>query len=211
MDPVLEKYIGSICSSEPQWLSTLLRDSYVQTVAGRMNSGHVQGRLLKMLAKISGARRVLELGTFCGYSALCLAEGLSDDGTVVSIEIDDEKEDFIRSHIEASPYAGRIDLRIGDCEDVMRTFADEWFDMVFIDADKRRYPQYLDEVFRLLRPGGLLLADNTLWDGHVVDPRYASDPQTLAILEFNRRLVSRDDCETVTLPVRDGFTVALKL
>jgi len=210
MNGNLEDYISSISSPEPPYLSKLLRDSYVATVNGRMNAGHIQGRLLKLLVQMSGAKKVLELGTFCGYSALCLAEGLPDGGNLVTIEIDDEREDFIREHISGTGLENKISLMTGDCIELMKDFQDNSFDMVFVDADKRHYCEYLEAAEPILRPGGFLLADNTLWDGHVLDPEY-HDRQTNGIREFNAMLASRPGWECVVLPLRDGFTIARKL
>lgn len=211
MTPELEDYIKGITAPEPEILSALLRESYVETISGRMNSGHLQGRLLKMLTQLSGARRVLELGTFCGYSALCLAEGVGKGGKVVTVEIDDEREDFIRKYFALSGMDDRLELIIGDCLEVMSGMPDGDFDLIFMDADKRRYADYLPACGRLLRPGGILLADNTLWDGHVTDPRYQRDPQTRGIIAFNRMLADSADWEQVVVPVRDGLTIARKL
>lgn len=211
MDSRIEEYIASVIDPEPDYLHELLRDSYISTLAGRMNSGHVQGRMLKMLIRLSGAKHVLELGTFCGYSALCLAEGVGEGGKVTTIEIDDEKEEFILDHFSRSGLANRLELIIGDCLEKMKEMPGGSFDAVFMDADKRHYPDYLPEAIRLLRRGGMLIADNTLWDSHVIDPAYASDAQTSAILRFNRALADSPEMEKVIIPVRDGLTVALKL
>lgn len=211
MEEKLDRYIASVIDPEPEYLHQLLRNSYLETLAGRMNSGHIQGRLLKMLIRLAGARNVLELGTFCGYSALCLAEGVGECGKVTTIEIDDEREDFIREHFNRSGLSDRLHLIIGDCLGVMKKMPPESFDAVFMDADKRKYPDYLPEAIRLLKKGGMLIADNTLWDSHVIDPEYDSDPQTRGILSFNRMLADNPALEKVIIPVRDGLTVALKL
>lgn len=211
---VLEDYIASHSDSEPEGLAALRRKANIRLVNGRMVSGHTQGRLLKMMVALSGAARVLELGTFAGYSALCLAEGLPEGGEVHTLEADDELEDFIRSEALSLPYGDRIRLHIGDACRLMQEMADSEgfkpFDLIFIDADKRQYCSYYELAKRLLRPGGLILADNTLWDGHVTDPAYDRDRQTRAIREFNDLVAA--DCETdkVMLPLRDGLTLIRK-
>lgn len=210
MTEKLENYIRSVTSPEPEYLSRLLRDSYVETLNGRMNSGHVQGRLLKMLVTMISPSRILELGTFCGYSALCMAEGLMPGAEVVTIEVDDEKEDFILRHLEESGLQDRVRLLIGDCLEMMRGMEKESFGLIFIDADKRDYPEYLQEAARLTKSGGYIIADNTLWDGHVVDENY-TDRQTCGIREFNRMLADMPGWECVVIPVRDGLSIARKL
>ena len=209
MDRELEEYMEGISSSEPDYLSRLLRDSDVETINGHMNSGHLQGRLLKMLTAMIHPRRALELGTFCGYSACCIAEGLGEDARLVTVEVDEEREEFILRHLAEAPCGGRIELVIADCLEYMRGEADGSFDMIFMDADKRHYPEYLAEAARILTPGGFLLADNTLWYGHVVESR-RHDPQTLGIREFNRELAAMPGWDVVLLPLRDGLTLARK-
>lgn len=207
MTPELEDYILAHIDPEPEALSRVDRESNLRLVNGRMCSGHLQGRLLKMLVRLTGARRVLELGTFSGYSALCLAEGLPADGELHSIEIDDELEDFILFNWSGDP---RMHLHIGDAEEIMPRWPDGHFDLIFVDADKRRYPRYYAEALRLLRPGGLMIADNTLWSGHIADPAYDRDAQTRALRSFNQTVASDPRVEKVILPVRDGITLIYK-
>lgn len=191
-------------------LSALERDSWVKMLHGRMCSGHVQGRLLKMLTQMVAPRRVLELGAFTGYSAICIAEGLGEDARLDTIEIDDELEEHLLRAFSRAGYADRIHLHIGDAMEVMSGMPSGDFQLIFMDADKRAYPAYYEECLRLLQPGGYILADNTLWDGHVVEER-PRDKQTLGILEFNRIVAEDPRTEQVILPLRDGLTIIRKL
>lgn len=207
----LDKYVDEHCSPEPEHLHRLTRETHLRLVNGRMVSGHLQGRLLKMLTQLCAPKRALELGTFSGYSALCIAEGLPKDGQLTTIEVDDELEDFILEQFEKTGYADRIELRIGKALTICGEYPDESFDMVFIDANKREYPAYLEEAVRLTRPGGLIIADNTLWSGHVCDPAYTDDPQTAGVKAMNDMAASHPRLETVVLPFRDGITLMRKL
>ncbi|MDE6552825.1 MAG: O-methyltransferase [Muribaculaceae bacterium] len=206
----IDAYVDSHISEEPELLRQLTRESYLRLINGRMVSGHLQGRLLKMLTQLCAPKLAVELGTFTGYSALCIAEGLPEDGHLVTIEVDDELEDFIRRQLDASEHGGKVELRIGPALDICREFADESVDMIFIDADKRQYPAYLEEAARMLRPGGLIIADNTLWSGHVCDPAYENDPQTRGVSTFNEKAASLPGFETVILPFRDGISLLRK-
>lgn len=206
----LDSYVDAHISPEPAELSRLTRESYLRLINGRMCSGHLQGRLLKMLTQLVQPRIALELGTFTGYSALCIAEGLPENGRLITIEVDDELEDFIRNQLNASPHGNKVELRIGNAVEECRNFEDGSIDMMFIDADKREYPSYLKEAERLLRKGGLIIADNTLWSGHVCDPAYQHDPQTRGVREFNDMAASLKGFETVILPFRDGITLLRK-
>ena len=206
----LDAYVDSHVSPEPEHLRRLTRESNLRLVNGRMVSGHLQGRLLKMLTQICAPRLAVELGTFTGYSALCIAEGLPPAGRLVTVEVDDELEDFIRRQLDASPDGHKVELRIGQALEVCREFADGSVDLMFIDADKRQYRAYLEEAVRMLRPGGLIIADNTLWSGHVCDPAYDKDPQTRGVREFNDLAANLPGFETVILPFRDGITLLRK-
>lgn len=214
MQEELEEYLLSHIDPEPEWLRRLDRDAHVQMINPRMNSGHLQGRLLKMIAAMIAPRCILEIGTFGGYSALCLAEGALH-ATVVTIEIDDEREDFIREHLDMAPCGDRVDLRIGDAMEVLpglrKEFGDGSFDMVFMDADKRTYSQCLEHVVPLVRKGGFILADNVLWSGHVADPAYSRDRQTRGIDRFNESVHNDPRFECVILPVRDGISILRRL
>lgn len=210
MSEELEEYILSHIDDEGDALARLNRETHIYHLRPRMCSGHLQGRLLKMFVRMINPQNILELGTFTGYSALCLAEGLiAPDGELHTIEIDDELEDFIRSHFEASPLADRIHLHIGDARDILPTI-DKTFDLVFMDANKREYSEYYDLVFPRLAPGGFIIADNTLWDGKVVTCTEKIDAQTAGILAFNDHVAADDRVEVVIIPLRDGLTIIHK-
>jgi len=206
----LEAYISSHSTPENEVLESITRDTYVHVLNPHMLSGHVQGRVLSMISHMIRPKRILELGTFTGYSALCLAEGLAEGGQLVTIEHNDELEETIRRNLSRSPLADRIELRIGDCKLVIGDLVDT-YDLVFIDADKREYCAYLDLVYPLVPVGGFILADNTLWDGHIIDPAYDKDKQTLGLRAFNDKLKEDDRFEQVILPLRDGLTLIRKV
>ena len=205
----LEDYILAHTSPEPDYLYRLWRATNVHTIHGRMASGHLQGRLLKILVQMIRPKNILEVGTFSGYSAIAMAEGLEPDGRVYTFEINDEMEDFTRPWIEQSPVADRIDFRIGDALTEAPKLG-VTFDMVFIDGDKRHYREYYDMSLSILRPGGYILADNTLWDGHVVETAYDHDHQTQGVRAFNDYVAADDRVEQVVLPLRDGLTLIRK-
>ena len=209
MEAELEGYIESHIEKEPENLRRLERATNLQRVNGRMCSGHIQGRLLKMLTAMIAPQKALELGTFTGYSALCIAEGLPEGGTLTTIEIEDELEEPILEAFAESPYGRRINLIIGDALETARKMPDGVFDMIFIDADKRQYPEYYTEAKRLLRPGGYILADNTLWDSHVAEAD-RNDAQTAGIKRFNDMAASDPDMTTAIIPVRDGISIIRK-
>ena len=205
----LEQYLLSHSDPEPEYLYRLYRATHIHTIHGRMASGHLQGRLLTMLTQLQRPHNVLEVGTFSGYSALCIAEGLPDDGTLYTFEINDEMEDFTRPWLEGSPVAEHIEFRIGDANVEAPKLGVE-FDMAFVDGDKRTYVETYEMVLKLMRPGGFILADNTLWDGHVTDPAYDHDQQTQGIRRFNDHVAQDDRVEQVIIPLRDGLTVIRK-
>ena len=205
----LESYILNHIEPEPDYLYRLWRATNIHMLHGRMASGHLQGRLLKMLVKMIRPKNVLEVGTFSGYSAICMAEGLEKGGMVYTFEINDEQEDFTRPWIEGSPVADRIRFIIGDANTEAPKLGIT-FDMAFIDGDKRTYRDTYETVLALLRPGGVILTDNTLWDGHVVDHNYDRDPQTQGIETFNDYVMHDDRVEQVILPLRDGLTLIYK-
>jgi predicted O-methyltransferase YrrM len=206
----LDEYIARHIEPEPEYLYRLWRATNIHMLHGRMASGHLQGRLLKMLVRMIRPQNILEVGTFSGYSALCMAEGLDDGGMVYTFEINDEQEDFTRPWIEGSPFADRIRFIIGDAN-IEAPKLGITFDMAFIDGDKRTYRDTYEMALTLLRPGGFILADNTLWDGHVVDHAYDRDPQTRGIETFNDYLMHDKRVEQVILPLRDGLTLIRKL
>lgn len=206
----IDEYILQHIDSEPDYLYRLWRATNIHMLHGRMASGHLQGRLLKMLVRMIRPRNILEVGTFSGYSAICMAEGLEPGGMVYTFEINDEQEDFTRPWIEQSPVADRIRFIIGDAL-VEAPKLGLLFDMAFIDGDKRTYRETYEMVLSLLRPGGFILADNTLWDGHVVDASYGLDAQTQGIETFNDYVLHDTRVERVILPLRDGLTLIRKL
>ena len=205
----LDDYILDHTSPEPDYLYRLWRATNVKTLHGRMASGHLQGRLLKMLVEMIRPQNVLEVGTFSGYSAISMAEGLTEGGRLYTFEVNDEMEDFTRPWIEQSAVADKITFIIGDALDGAPRLGVE-FDMVFIDGDKRAYCDYYDMALTVLRPGGFIVADNTLWDGHVTDSAYDHDQQTQGIRRFNDYVACDPRTEQVILPMRDGLTLIRK-
>lgn len=204
----LDEYILSHIDPEGDYLHALYRDTHLRLLYPRMASGHLQGRLLKMLVGMIRPRCALEIGTYSGYSALCIAEGLPPEGVLHTFEINDEQEEFTRPWLEGSPYAHRIHLHIGDAlQEVPRLGLT--FDFAFVDGDKRRYVEYYEMVLSCLQPGGYILADNTLWDGHVLEAD-THDAQTLGIRAFNDRVAADPRVEKVILPLRDGLTIIRK-
>lgn len=204
----LDEYIEEHIDREPAHLHNLYRRTHLTRLYARMCSGHVQGRLLAMLSKMISPKRVLELGTFTGYSALCLAEGLAADGELHTVEIDDEAEDELLELFASTPGGERITLHIGDALQIISELSGDW-DLVFIDANKRNYCEYYELVFPWVKPGGYIIADNTLWDGKVVDSS-AHDTQTEGILAFNDLVAADARVEKVILPIRDGMTIIRK-
>jgi len=207
---LIDDYILQHTSPEPDYLYRLWRATNLHTIHGRMASGHLQGRLLKMLVQMIRPRNVLEIGTFSGYSAISMAEGLEPGGRLYTFEVNDEMEDFTRQWIEQSPVADRIDFRIGDAL-VEAPRLGMTFDMAFIDGDKRTYCECYDMVLTMLRTGGFIVVDNTLWDGHVVDAAYSRDRQTAGIERFNDYVARDPRTEQVILPLRDGLTLIRKV
>ena len=208
----LEEYISVHSTPENEVLQAITRDTYVHVLNPHMLSGHVQGRVLSMISHMIRPKRILELGTFTGYSALCLAEGLAEGGKLVTIEHNDELEETIRRNFARSPLGEKIDLLIGDAKELLhQPSMVDTYDLVFIDADKREYCAYLDLVYPLVPVGGFILADNTLWDGHIIDPAYDKDKQTLGLRAFNDKLKEDNRFEQVILPLRDGLTLIRKI
>ena len=207
----LDQYILAHIDAEPQYLAQLDRETHLKLLHPRMVSGHLQGRMLKMFVQMINPENVLELGTFSGYSALCIAEGLlKENARLHTIEINDEMEDFIRRVIEKSTFRERITLYIGDATKIIPTFDDDFFDLAFIDADKRLYWEHYELILSKLRKGGFVLADNTLWSGKVVEKTANNDYQTKGILAFNEKLAKDERVEKVILPIRDGLTLIRK-
>jgi predicted O-methyltransferase YrrM len=208
-EDLLEEYISAHIEPENALLRDIYRETNLRLLNPRMASGHIQGRLLRMLVSMIRPQHVLEVGTFTGYATLCMAEGLPENGVIDTVEIDDELEDFILKGFDRSPYRDRIRLHIGDALKVVPELGLE-FDMIFLDGEKREYPEYYESLLQYLRPGGYMIADNTLWDGHVVDKEYDSDPQTIAVRKFNDTVRADERVEVAMIPIRDGLTIIRK-
>jgi predicted O-methyltransferase YrrM len=206
----LDDYIISHIDEESEQLARLYRMAHVKLLRPRMLSGHLQGRILKMLVRMQCPLRILEIGTYTGYATLCLAEGLPEGGEIHTIEIDDEMEAFIREQFEQSALKSQIHLHIGDAMEIIPRL-EGLFDMVFIDADKRQYCDYYDLAFDKVRKGGIILADNTLWSGKVLEEVHSGDKQTKGILQFNEKIAQDKRIEKVILPLRDGLTIIYKI
>ena len=205
----LEEYILCHIDEEGELLAGLNRDAHVNLLRPRMLSGHLQGRMLKLFCRMLSPKRILEIGTYTGYATLCMAEALPKDGIIDTVEINDELEDFILKQFNRSPDKDKIRLHIGDATEIIPSL-NETYDLVFIDADKREYCSYYDLVFDKIRPGGVIIADNTLWDGKVVEEIAYNDKQTIGILEFNDKIKADERVEKVIIPVRDGLTLIHK-
>ena len=207
----LDDYIRSHIDPEGDYLHRLYRDTQLRLSYGQMACGHIQGRLLKMFTRMVQPRLVVELGTFSGYSALSIAEGLEDGAVLHTFEIYDEQEDFTRPWIEGSAYADRIQFHIGDALQLIPQMDLKDIDLAFVDADKRHYVEFYEMLLPRVRKGGIIIADNTLWYGHVVEEHTReSDLQTLGIKAFNDLLANDDRVEKVIVPVRDGLTIIRK-
>lgn len=207
---LLSDYLLRHIDAEPNELKVIARNAQVRLLHGDMISGHLQGRLLKMITHMINPSQILELGTFIGYSALCFAEALGSDGVVHTIEIDDELEDVIVENLSRSPFGNKVKLHIGDAMSIINKFEDNSFQLVFVDADKRLYWDYFEAVLPKLSSGGVIIADNTLWHGKVIEPVKSNDWQTKAIIEFNEKLAADQRVEKVILPMRDGITLIRK-
>jgi predicted O-methyltransferase YrrM len=211
VDPVLlDQYILNHISPEEDFLRELDRETHLKVLRSRMLSGHLQGQILSMISSMIRPKCILEIGTFTGYSALCLAKGLAADGLLHTIEIDDELESIARKYFRKAGMSNRIFQHIGDAREIIPSI-DRMFDLVFVDADKREYPEYYKLVFDRIPVGGFLLADNILWNGKVVEPESADEEQTRGILEFNDLVQNDSRVKNVILPVRDGIMLLQKV
>lgn len=208
---LLDEYVLEHSDAEPEYLYRLWRDTNVRLLHGRMASGRLQGRLLKMMVRMIRPQRVIEVGTFSGYSALCMAEGLAANGSghLFTYEINDEQEPFTRPWIENSPWADYVTFLIGDAGTEAAGLG-ERIDMAFLDGDKRTYVETYEALLPLMNPGAFILADNTLWDGHVIDPDYERDQQTAGIRRFNDHVAQDERVSRVMMPLRDGLTIIRK-
>lgn len=207
LSPLLENYIKDNSEDEPALLQKLTRETHLKVIQPRMITGHFQGRVLSILTKIINPKKILEIGTYTGYSALCLAEGLPKNGELHTIEINDELEAMQRRYFNESGYGEQIKQHIGNALDVIPNL-DMEFDLVFIDAKKTDYPDYFEVVLTKTKPGSVILTDNVLWSGKVVEPLDPKDKATKILLDFNTQLKEDPRVETVLLPIRDGLTLS---
>ncbi|MDR2854098.1 MAG: O-methyltransferase [Prevotellaceae bacterium] len=206
----IQQYIEQHSEAEPEYLQAISRQTYVRLLNPRMVSGALQGRVLTMLCALLQPQCVLELGTFVGYSALCMAESLGENAVLHTIEADDELEDTIRENLATVAHGSKIVLHIGDALQTIEKLKTTTFDLVFIDADKREYLQYYEAVLPLVRQGGVILADNTLWNGKIFEDVQKNDLQTQKILKFNEFIAKDQRIEKIILPLRDGLTIIRK-
>ena len=206
------KYIEDHASTPSQALEWVVKQTHIRTNHARMLSGAIQGQILRMLAQMTSATDILELGTFTGYSAICLASALPEDGHLDTLELNDELEDLILEGFDRAGLADKIELHIGDCKETVLRLKEEGrtYDIVYIDANKREYCEYYNLVFDMIRPGGLILADNVIWDGKVCQDPLPQDKQTLSIVRFNDMVSADPRVESVILPLRDGLNIIRK-
>ena len=208
LDPQIEQYAEAHTSPESPLLEQIRRDTYLEVLQPRMLSGHLQGRLLSMLSKMICPNSILEIGTYTGYSALCLAEGLTDDGVLITIDKNIELIDRVNAYFSRSEFASKIKMIQGNALSILPKLEQKW-DLIFIDADKENYQKYYDMTFPNLNSGGYIIADNVLWSGKVIDPD-ENDADTLALKSFNKALIDDSRVEVLLLPLRDGLTVLRK-
>lgn len=202
----IDRYSGEHTSPESELLANLNRETHAKVMSPRMLSGHLQGRMLSLLSHLQHPKRILEIGTYTGYSALCLAEGLAEDGQLHTVDINEELEDFAKSYFDKSPYGNKIVQHIGNALEIIPTMNETW-DMVFIDADKRNYLKYYEMVLPKMQKGGVILCDNVLWSGKIVDEN-AKDKDTVALRELNDFIQNDSRVENILLPIRDGVMAA---
>ncbi len=210
LDPQLDKYVVDHSQDEPQLLSELNRETNLNVLMPRMLSGHFQGRVLSMISNMVQPKNILEIGTYTGYSALCLAEGMQENGILYTIDVNEELEPMVRKYIDAGELTESIDFRIGQALEIIPTI-DATFDLVFIDADKDNYSNYFDAVFDKVRPGGFIVADNVLWSGKVLDEKSTMDLDTRSLDEYNQKIKADPRVQHVLFPIRDGLMIARKL
>lgn len=203
----LEDYIEQHSEKEPELLAALNKETYQKILLPRMLSGHFQGRVLSMLSKLIRPLNILEIGTYTGYSALCLCEGMQENGQLHTIDIKEELVDFQRKHFDKSPWGNQIVQHLGEAVDIIPTL-DIKFDLVFIDADKENYMNYFELIVPRMNKGGIILSDNVLWSGKVLEPLNPKDKSTKILLDYNKLLKEDPRVETVLLPIRDGLTVS---
>ncbi len=207
LSEALEEYIASNTQPEPEVLRELTRETHLKVLRPRMISGHFQGRVLSMLSKIIRPQHILEIGTYTGYSAICLAEGLTNDGTLHTIDINEELAPIQRRYFEKSGFGKQIVQHTGDALEIIPNL-DLIFDLIFIDAEKTNYDHFFEAVLKKTKPGSMILSDNVLWSGKVVEPLDAADKATKSLLDYNKKLMEDPRVETVLLPIRDGLTLS---
>lgn len=207
LSPILESYIANSSENEPELLQELTRETHLKVIQPRMITGHFQGRVLSMLSKIINPKYILEIGTYTGYSALCLAEGLQKEGELHTIEVNEELHQMQRKYFDRSGFGSQIKQHTGDALEIVPSL-NQTFDLVFIDAQKVNYGAYFEAVLQKTKPGSVILSDNVLWSGKVVEPLQKSDRATEALLEYNQKLKEDSRVETVLLPIRDGLTLS---
>lgn len=207
LSPLLAEYIQNNSEEEPRLLQQLTRETHLKVVRPRMLTGHFQGRVLSVLSKIMGAKYILEIGTYTGYSALCLAEGIKEDGELHTIDCNQELNEIQRRYFDESGFGQQIVQHTGDALKIIPTL-DLVFDLIFIDAEKREYPDYFEAVIKKTRSGSIILSDNVLWSGKVVAPLDPKDRATQILLDYNKKLKEDPRVETVLLPIRDGLTLS---
>ena len=210
LEPNLAKYIEQHTDNEPELLQKLNRETQLKVLMPRMISGHFQGRVLSMLMKMIRPSSILEIGTYTGYSALCMAEGLTENGKLTTIDINVELEDLVRKYFNESEYASKLNYLLGDAKNIIPNL-NEKYDIVFIDADKENYAMYYDLIFDKINTGGYIIADNVLWSGKVVAENIKIDKDTKALLDFNDKVQADTRVENVLFPIRDGLLIARKL
>jgi len=203
----LENYTALHSQDEPKLLAELNRETHQKILQPRMLSGHFQGRVLSMISKLVNPKNILEIGTFTGYATLCLAEGLQENGSIDTLDNNEELYDFQRKYFDKSEYGSRITQYLGNALDIIPTL-DKKYDLVFIDADKENYINYFNVILPKMNQGGVILSDNVLWSGKVLEEVKANDKSTKTLLEYNRILKENDNIETVLLPIRDGLTIS---
>ena len=207
----IDKYVVNHSEDEPELLQQLTRETYQKILQPRMLSGHYQGRVLSMISKLINPKKILEIGTYTGYSAICLAEGMQESGELHTIDINEELFDFQRKYFDKSGFGEQIIQHLGNALDIIPKL-DKTFDLVFIDADKENYTNYFKAIIDKLNSGGIILSDNVLWSGKVLDTKFKKeDTSTPALIEYNKLLKEDSQIETVLLPIRDGLTISRKL
>ena len=202
----IDNYAGAHTATESETLAKLNRETYAKVLIPRMLSGHIQGRMLATFSQMLRPKRILEIGTYTGYSAICLAEGLAENGKLHTIDINEELEDMVQSFIAEANLTDKIEMHVGNAMEIVPTLKENW-DLIFIDADKENYSNYYDLVIDNLKPGAFIIADNVLWSGKVTEPIDPKDEETQALADFNKKMQNDPRVENVLFPVRDGLMV----